>query len=150
MVRTEGIWPPTDRGCGTGRGCHGGPGRNRGHGPGGRPSSEESSRACYASGSESVDEASDEDDRGLARCGQIARKRRRGTSPLERGNKLASPSGRGAWCLPYLDLQDVIATDSLVVHIMIRIVSIATIFVLNKCEASSRLASGPRSNRSTS
>jgi hypothetical protein len=36
---------------------------------------------------------------------------------------------------PYLDLQKIIATDALVVHLMVSIVSIATALVLDKCEA---------------
>jgi hypothetical protein len=35
----------------------------------------------------------------------------------------------------YLDLQKIIATDALVVHLMVSIVSIATALVLDKCEA---------------
>jgi hypothetical protein len=36
---------------------------------------------------------------------------------------------------PYLNLQEIIATDALVVHLMVSIVSIATALVLDKCEA---------------
>jgi hypothetical protein len=35
----------------------------------------------------------------------------------------------------YLNLQEIIATDALVVHLMVSIVGIATALVLDKCEA---------------
>lgn len=35
----------------------------------------------------------------------------------------------------YLDLQEIIAADALVVHLMVSVVSIATALVLDKCEA---------------
>jgi hypothetical protein len=54
-------------------------------------------------------------------------------------------SGRGS--TSPLDLQHIIATDALVVHIMIRVVRIATILVLH--ESKQPAASGPRSRNVT-
>lgn len=36
-----------------------------------------------------------------------------------------------------LDLQDVVTANALVVHLMVSIIGIATILILDKCEASS-------------
>jgi hypothetical protein len=45
--------------------------------------------------------------------------------------------------LAYLDLQDVVTADALVVHLVVRIIGVATILILNKCEPIvSRLARG--------
>jgi hypothetical protein len=40
----------------------------------------------------------------------------------------------------YLNLQNVIAADALVVHLMVGIISIATVLVLNKSEATAMSA----------
>jgi hypothetical protein len=39
--------------------------------------------------------------------------------------------------MPYLDLQAVIATDTLVVHVMVRVIRIAAVLVLDESEPAS-------------
>lgn len=40
------------------------------------------------------------------------------------------------YIVTYLDLQQIVATDPLVVHLVVRIIRITTTFVFYKCEAS--------------
>jgi hypothetical protein len=48
-----------------------------------------------------------------------------------------SRSGKAAKCSEktHLDLQDVVAANALVVHLVVSIIGIATILILDKCEA---------------
>jgi hypothetical protein len=62
---------------------------------------------------------------------------RRSTSPLWI-RRLEICNGHGPPRQTYLDLQQVIAADALVVHLMVRVVSIATALVFDECEASLR------------
>ena len=40
----------------------------------------------------------------------------------------------------YLNLQQVIATNALIVHLMVRIVSITSVLILDKCKAESKVS----------
>ena len=61
--------------------------------------------------------------------------RRRGASPLERCRSAEQNKQQSsARARSHLDLQDVVTTNTLVVHVVIGIVGIATVLILNKCK----------------
>ena len=49
--------------------------------------------------------------------------------------RLHNMAFRTAGCGPYLDLQNIVPTDPLVMHLIICIISISAIFILHKGEA---------------
>lgn len=119
----------------SGRECHGGRGRRSGHARDGHPC-EESSREC-AGGWESGDEESAEGDGHGHGQNRSARTQKEEYGPTVEG------LAHGAWGEgmatvmdkpAYLDLQDVITSDPLVMHVVIGIIGISAVLVLHKCE----------------